>query len=131
MQKLLTRNKCSCIILIKKRTFIFVGGINMRRLRIVNKMKFIQTNVVIIMLLILFVFSFINMASSNTSISYKVDYIVQGETLWDIAKREAEMNKYYEGADIRDIVYNLREINHLENANVTEGVELKIPSYSY
>ena len=103
----------------------------MRRLRIVNKMKFIKTNVVIIMLLILFVFSFINMASSNTSISYKVDYIVQGETLWDIAKREAEMNKYYEGADIRDIVYNLREINHLESANVSEGEELKIPSYSY
>lgn len=101
----------------------------MRRLRIVNKKKFIKTNVVIIMLLILFVFAFINMASSNTSIGYKVDYVVQGETLWDIAKREAEMNKYYEGADIRDIVYNLREINHLENANVTEGVELKIPSY--
>lgn len=103
----------------------------MRRLRIVNKRKFIKTNVVIIMLLILFVFAFISRTSSNTSISYKIDYVSQGETLWDIAAREAEKNKYYEGSDIRDIIYNLREINHLESANVAEGEELKIPSYSY
>ena len=127
----MTRNKCSCIILINKRTFIFIGGMNMSRLRIVNKKKFIKTNVVIIMLFILFVFSFISRTSSNTSISYKIDYVSQGETLWDIAVREAEKNKYYEGTDIRDIVYNLREINHLESANVSEGEELKIPSYSY
>lgn len=40
----------------------------------------------------------------------KTVYVIQGDTLWTIAKREQICNPYYEDKDIRDIVYELKKL---------------------
>ena len=65
---------------------------------------------------------------SKQEIHYKVTYVDFGETLWSIAKEEQEINKYYEGKDIRTVINDIKHSNNLKDSNLYEGMELKIPS---
>ncbi len=97
-------------------------------MRIVNKTKFIRSNV-ILAILISSIVIFATNAYSNVETKYKEEYVCAGDTLWSIAQEELENNKYFEGKDIRYVVNELKKVNNLANANLNEGDKLKIPSF--
>ena len=97
-------------------------------MKIVNKRKFVRT---IIMLVIIFIglIYFSKAAYSKGEIDYEENYICSGDTLWSIAKEEKETNKYFENKDIREIIYELQEVNNLDNCNLYEGQKIQVPVY--
>lgn len=97
-------------------------------MKIVNKRKFIRSNV-ILMILVGTIIIFATNAYSNVETKYKEEYIYAGDTLWAIAKEELENNKYFEGKDIRYVVDELKKVNNLSNSNLSEGDKIKIPNY--
>ena len=97
-------------------------------MRIVNKAKFIRSNV-ILAILISSIVIFATKAYSNVETKYKEEYVCAGDTLWSIAQEELENNKYFEGKDIRCVVNELKNVNNLASANLKEGDKLKIPSF--
>lgn len=97
-------------------------------MRIVNKTKFIRSNV-ILAILISSIVIFATKAYSNVETKYKEEYVCAGDTLWSIAQEELENNKYFEGNDIRYVVNELKNVNNLASANLKEGDKLKIPSF--
>ena len=97
-------------------------------MRIVNKTKFIRSNVILVILISSIVI-FATNAYSNVETKYKEEYVCAGDTLWSIAQEELENNKYFEGKDIRYVVNELKNVNNLASANLKEGHKLKIPSF--
>ena len=97
-------------------------------MKIVNKTKFIRSNVILVILISSIVI-FATNAYSNVETKYKEEYVCAGDTLWSIAQEELENNKYFEGKDIRYVVNELKKVNNLANANLNEGDKLKIPSF--
>ena len=97
-------------------------------MRIVNKTKFIRSNV-ILAILISSIVIFATNAYSNVETKYKEEYVCAGDTLWSIAQEELENNKYFEGKDIRYVVNELKNVNNLASSNLKEGDKLKIPSF--
>ena len=73
-------------------------------MRIVNKTKFIRSNV-ILAILISSIVIFATKTYSNVETKYKEEYVCTGDTLWSIAQEELENNKYFEGKDIRYYKY--------------------------
>ena len=68
-----------------------------------------------------------NKSYSKVEVEYKSEYTSYGDTLWSIAERESQNNKYYQDKDVREIIYDLKKINNLSNSNLSEGQEIKIP----
>ena len=97
-------------------------------MKIVNKTKFIRTNLILI-ILISSIIIFATKAYSNVEVKYKEEYVYAGDTLWSIAKEELENNKYFEGKDVRGVINELKNINNLSNSNLQEGDKIKIPNY--
>ena len=97
-------------------------------MRIVNKTKFIRSNVILVILICSIVI-FATNTYSNVETKYKEEYVCAGDTLWSIAQEELENNKYFEGKDIRYVVNELKNVNNLASANLKEGDKLKIPSF--
>lgn len=97
-------------------------------MKIVNKTKFIRTSAVLGLILGM-VIIFSTKTYSKGEIEYKTEYICKGETLWNIAKEQSANNKYFENEDIRNIIYELQNINDLQNSNLYEGMKIKIPIY--
>ncbi len=89
----------------------------MKRLRIVNKARFITSMTVIIMFLVL-IFSF---TSAKENVIYENYTITAGETLWSIASENKK-----EGQDVREYIYELQEVNNIENCMIYPGQEIKI-----
>ena len=61
--------------------------------------------------------------------SRKNEYILEGDTIWKIAEREAKNNKYYENKDIRNIVKEIKDINNINNEVLHIGDKINIPTY--
>lgn len=70
---------------------------------------------------------FNNNSYSKVEVKYKTELISLGDTLWLIAKRESQNNKYYQDKDIREIVYDLKQLNNLQASDLVVGQEIKIP----
>lgn len=70
---------------------------------------------------------FNNNSYSKVEVKYKTELISLGDTLWSIAKRESQNNKYYQDKDIREIVYDLKQLNNLQASDLVVGQEIKIP----
>ncbi len=85
-----------------------------------------KRGIIIIIFIVIIVFA--KASYSKQEIHYKVTYVDFGETLWSIAKEEQEINKYYEGKDIRTVINDIKHSNNLKDSNLYEGMELKIPS---
>lgn len=96
------------------------------KIKIVNKKKFIRSLIVLAGLIILLLLG-VNNTYSKTEISYKENYILKGDTLWSIAEHEIDTNEYYKNKDVRDIVYEIKKINNLEDGNLTIGQKIIIP----
>lgn len=98
-------------------------------MRIVNRGKFIKMVVLILGIIITLSFYFVNISFSKGDVKTKTVYVSSGDTLWTIASYEQENNIYYENKDIRDIIYEIRKLNNLENnATLTVGQKLIVKS---
>lgn len=98
------------------------------KIKIVNKKKFIRSIMVLIGFVILMVAGMITSTTySKTEIGYKEDYILKGDTLWSIAEQEVNQNEYCKGKDIREVMYEIRELNHITNDNLEIGQKIIIP----
>lgn len=97
-------------------------------MKIVDKAKFVRT-ISILIILICMVIIFTKNTYSKGEISYKEDYIYEGDTLWSIAKNEIENNKYFENKDIRNVVDELKSVNDFSCSELYEGQKIRIPIY--
>lgn len=95
-------------------------------MRIVNVKKFLRMILLIIGIVIAICFCFSNKAYSRGETSEKTIYVANGDTLWSIAANEQEKNSYYLDKDIRDIIYEIKKLNNLENNNLSIGQKLII-----
>ena len=97
-------------------------------MKIVNKGKFIKTNLILI-IIVGAIIGFTTNTYSKVETKYKEEYVYSGYTLWSIAQNELENNKYFEGKDIRHVIEELKKVNNLSNSNLTEGDKIRIPNY--
>lgn len=97
-------------------------------MKIVNKTKFVRT-ISILIILICMIIIFSKNTYSKGEISYREDYIYSGDTLWSIAENEIENNKYFENKDIRNVVYELKNVNNFSSSELYEGQKIRIPIY--
>lgn len=65
---------------------------------------------------------------SYKPIEYREIYVSNGDTLWEIAEIEKNNNEYYTNKDIRKIIYEIKQINGLENSELYEHQRLLIPT---
>ena len=99
------------------------------KMKIVNKKKFIRSMMMLIGLVILIVLGLITTTTySKTEIGYKEDYVLKGDTLWSIAEQEVNQNEYYKNKDIREVMYEIRQLNHITNDNLEIGQKIIIPN---
>lgn len=98
------------------------------KIRIVNKKKFIRA-VTVIVIIISSIFMGLTKAYSSGETKYKQEYIISGDTLWSLAEKEAQENDFYKNKDVRDIIQELKYINHLESNDLKIGQEILIPTY--
>ena len=96
-------------------------------MKIVNMKKFVRSIVLMFGILIILGFIFINKSFSHTETIYKKIFISPGDTLWTIAKYEKNNNEYFDNRDLREIIYELKRINDLNDSNLKVGQELNIP----
>ena len=96
-------------------------------MRIKNIGKFIRSVVIMSILLLAGSLLVVNSALSHEELEYKKMYTSQGDTIWTIAKEEKGQNSYYQNKDVRYIVNDLKEINHIEG-NLQVGQEIVIPT---
>ena len=89
----------------------------MRKLRIVNKARFITSMTVIIMFLVL-IFSF---TRAKENVVYEDYTVTVGETLWSIANENKKDKQ-----DIREYIYKLQELNDLDNCMIYPNQTIKI-----
>lgn len=98
-------------------------------MKIVNKKKFVRSMMMLIGLVILIVLGLITTTTySKTEIGYKEDYVLKGDTLWSIAEQEINQNEYYKNKDIREVMYEIRQLNHITNDNLEIGQKIIIPN---
>lgn len=97
------------------------------KITIVNKRKFIRSLVVLGGLIILILLGMSN-TYSKTEVAYKEDYILEGDTLWSVAEEQTQTNEYYKNKDIRDVVYEIKKLNNIENGNLDIGQKIVIPT---
>lgn len=72
---------------------------------------------------------FSSKAYSKGEVKEKTIFVSNGDTLWNIASQEQETNNYYSDKDIRDIVYDIRKLNNLDNSETLKiGQKLVIKS---
>ena len=95
--------------------------------RIVNVKRFILSSTILFLLIVLALSAIINITYSCNETDFKTIYVTEGDTLWKIAEKEKANNMYYENKDIRDIIYDIKNINELNISNLRIGQELKIP----
>lgn len=98
------------------------------KIKIVNKGKFIMMCLILV-ILVSIVLMGINHTYSKTEVSYKEEFIYEGDTLWSISERELKENKYYKGNDIRNIVSELKNINNIDG-NLKVGEKILIPIFN-
>lgn len=95
--------------------------------KIVNIKRFVISTTILVLLIFLCTGAVINATYSCTKIDYKTVYVTRGDTLWKIALDEQNKNSYYKNKDVRDIIYDIKEINNLNVSDLKIGQELKIP----
>lgn len=96
------------------------------KLKIVNKRRFIISITVLFFLLLSCTCAAVS-NKTNEKVSYNKRYVYTGDTLWSIAEEEKENNSYYKDKDVRYIIYDLKNINNMDNSSVFEGQEIYIP----
>ena len=87
-------------------------------MRIVNKYKFIRSMSILVFLVI----AIFNISIATSDEAETISYTVcKGDRLWTIAGENKADNK-----DIRQYIYELKQLNNMANSNIYEGQELTI-----
>ena len=98
-------------------------------MKIVNMKKFLRMTLIVFVIIIGISLYFNNVSFSKGDIKTKTVNVTKGDTLWSIAREEQENNAYYENKDIRDIIYEIKKLNKLDNnSNLRIGQKLIIKS---
>lgn len=98
-------------------------------MKIVNMKKFLRMTLIVFVIIVGISLYFSNVSFSKGDIKTKTVNVTKGDTLWSIAREEQENNAYYENKDIRDIIYEIKKINKLDNnSNLKIGQRLIIKS---
>jgi LysM repeat protein len=84
-----------------------------------NKKRFLGFITFIILVAITVLFT--RTVYAYKEITYTTVQVRQGDTLWGIAK------EFSKSDDVRKLIYEIKKVNKLENSNITQGDELKIP----
>ena len=84
-------------------------------MKIVNMKKFLRMTLIVFVIIIGISLYFNNVSFSKGDIKTKTVNVTKGDTLWSIAREEQENNTYYENKDIRDIIYEIKKLNKLDN----------------
>lgn len=96
------------------------------KLRIANKTRLITSLTLIVFFALSCVLGTVMGKESSGEKTY-VEYTVTcGDTLWEIASRHN-----YSGADVREVIYNIKTVNALEDSNVQQGRTILIPVESF
>lgn len=95
-------------------------------MKIVNTKKFIRSLIIIILSCFILSFILTKSSFSYTKVEYKTLYVKDGDTLWNIAN-SLQNTDYYRGKDVRFIISDIKEINDLNNSNISINQELKVP----
>ena len=91
--------------------------------------KFLRMTLIVFVIIIGISLYFNNVSFSKGDIKTKTVNVTKGDTLWSIAREEQENNTYYENKDIRDIIYEIKKLNKLDNnSNLKIGQKLIIKS---
>lgn len=96
-------------------------------MKIKNKCKFIR-RIALILIILSFFFCKATLSYKSRRFTYNKIYIAKGDTLWSIAVDLRNNNSYYKNKDIRDIIYEIKTLNHLSNGNLYINQELLITS---
>ena len=75
-------------------------------MKIVNRRRFITS----ISIMIILIISIFNCVSAIRTVEYQEYTVIQGDTLWSIASENKKT-----GQDIREYIYELREINNMND----------------
>ena len=98
-------------------------------MKIVNMKKFLRMTLIVFIIIVGISLYFSNVSFSKGDIKTKTVNVTKGDTLWSIAREEQENNAYYENKDIRDIIYEIKKLNKLDNnSNLKIGQKLIIKS---
>ncbi len=97
------------------------------KIKIVNKSKFIRS-VIIVLGVVALGLLLLGNTYSKTEITYKEDYIISGDTLWSIAQNQVNNNEYYKNKDVREVMYEIKQLNNIGNENLEVGQKIKIPN---
>ncbi len=98
-------------------------------MKIVNMKKFLRMTLIVFVIIVGISLYFSNVSFSKGDIKTKTVNVTKGDTLWSIAREEQENNAYYENKDIRDIIYEIKKLNKLDNnSNLKIGQKLIIKS---
>lgn len=89
----------------------------MKHLKIVNVKKFV-TSIVIFILLVISIF---NLCFAKTEVETEEYVVSVGETLWSIARENKK-----DGQDIREYIYELRQLNSLDDCMIYPNQVIKI-----
>ncbi len=99
----------------------------MKKLRIVNKKKFIRSVSILLLIILLIIIFGTHRSYSSNNINYKKQYIVSGDTLWEIAQHQLENNEYFKGMEITEVINEIEKFNEMSDSRLIEGEILLIP----
>lgn len=111
-----------------KQTYVLQGGKMMKKNKVIkiNLKKFIRALVIVIGITILITFLATKSIYSYEKLKTKTIYTNKGDTLWSIAFNEKKNNNYYKDKNIREIVYDIKQINDMQDSIILPGEALKI-----
>lgn len=92
----------------------------------INVKKFIRAIIIIIGITVFITFIATKSIYSYQKPELKNIYVEKGDTLWTIAKEEQSNNKYYENSNVREIIYDIKRLNNMSDANILPGEIIKI-----
>ena len=96
----------------------------MKRYRIKNRFRFITFVTVVVLLISMALGNlFPVVASDSDQISYTEVKVQAGDTLWDLARAYGSENK-----DVRELIYDICQINDIEAGSIYPGQILLIPN---
>lgn len=97
----------------------------MKRLRIVNKKRFMLSTtflMVTLFFMISNIFALINRVEGYDEPEYKEIIVADGDTVWNLAREYGPENK-----DVRKAIYEISLVNDLDTYDIYPGQVLKIP----
>lgn len=99
------------------------------KVKIVNRKRFMRsTGILLAIIIFTVIICTQGTVFSHKESKYKVKYISNGETLWNIAKQEQNINSYYNNKDIREIIESIKSTNNLESTNLNINQKIIIPT---